>query len=265
MLTVVSGARTDVGLKRTVNEDAILEGPPAWVVADGMGGHAAGDVASRIIVDTLRDVTASFEGVIRPPDVQDALERANEAILAHERIHPGTRGMGSTVAGIVLTSVGDSAHWAIFNVGDSRVYRCFGGTMSRATVDHSEIEELVLAGSITEDEARVHAGRNVLTRSMGSDPAPQVDMWVLPQTPGERFVICSDGLTTELSDAEIAEVVLGDASPAAAVDRLLELTLAAGARDNTSVIVVDVCGDGGSDLDEETQPRIVLRSSDGND
>ena len=110
MLTVVSAARTDVGLRRSVNEDSILEGPPLWVVADGMGGHAAGDVASKIVVDTLRDLASSVRAVIRPGDVQNALEQANESILAHERVNPGTQGMGSTVAGIGQTTVGDAAH-----------------------------------------------------------------------------------------------------------------------------------------------------------
>ena len=259
MLTAVSGVRTDVGLKRDLNEDSVIVGPPLWAVADGMGGHAAGDVASRIVVETLGSLASSVRAVVRPADVQDALERANERILSHEKMHPGTRGMGSTVAGIAQVSVGDAAHWAIFNVGDSRVYRCFDRVMSRATTDHSEVEEMVLAGEITEDEARVHAGRNVVTRSMGTDPAPQVDLWVLPQTAGERFLICSDGLTTELPDTQIASVMLSDASPDEIAGRLLDMTLAAGARDNVSIIVVDVRGDE-SDIDEITQPRIAVRS-----
>ena len=241
MMRVVSAARTDVGLVRAVNEDSILVGPPLWAVADGMGGHAAGDVASRIVVETLAGLASG--GVIRPGDILDALGRANDRMLAHERWHPATWGMGSTVTGLAQVSVEGAPGWAVFNVGDSRVYRCEGQTMTRVTVDHSEVEELVRAGEITREEARVCPGRNAITRSMGTDPAPQADLWVFPQTAGERFLLCSDGVTTELSDAQIAGVMLGATDPSEAAGRLLELTLAAGGRDNTSVIIVDAVGD----------------------
>lgn len=258
MLTAVSGSRTDVGQRRGVNEDSILEDPPLWAVADGMGGHAAGEVASRIVVDALRRLVPVADG-LRPSDVQRALEQANTSILQFVGEHPDAAGMGSTVSGIAQVSVGDAGHWAIFNVGDSRVYRCSSGTMTRATVDHSETAEMVLDGLITEDEARTHRLRHVITRAMGTDPVPQVDMWVVPQTPGERFVVCSDGLTNELTDDEIAAVALSEDDPVAAADRLMSLAIAAGARDNTSVIVVDVLGEAIPDLDEKTLPHINLQ------
>ena len=257
MLTTVSGSRTDTGLHRVLNEDSILDGPQLWVVADGMGGHAAGDVASRIVIDSLRRLGSSGRA-IRPPELTSALDQANAAILAYADENPQAAGMGSTVAGVAQVTMGDEPHWAIFNVGDSRVYRCFGGVMARATTDHSEVEELILEGRITEDEARTHKLRNVITRSMGTDPAPQVDTWVLPQTPGERFLVCSDGLTTELTDPQIAEVLLSGADAGQAAETLLALVLAAGARDNVSIIVVDLLGDAENDLDEQTLPRVQV-------
>ena len=256
MLTTVSGARTDVGRRRVLNEDSILDGPHMWAVADGMGGHAAGDVASRLVIESLRQLAGASHAIVRPSDIPDALNQANETILHHTRLNPTTAGMGSTVAGLAEVVVGGQPHWAVFNVGDSRVYRCFGGAMSRATTDHSEVEELLMAGRLTEDEARTYEARNVITRSIGTDPAPEVDLWVLPQSPGERFLVCSDGLTSELDDSQIAEVLLSVADPGEAADRLMASTLEAGARDNVSIIVVDVFGDGPEDLDEKTLPKI---------
>jgi len=254
-LTVISGARTDVGLRREVNEDSIVVGPPVWAVADGMGGHAAGDVASRIVADALSGLIGLRSEELRPINVQEALKRANDRILAYTREHPKTRGMGSTVAGIVQVNLGDAPHWSIFNVGDSRVYRCFENKMSRVTVDHSEIEEMILSGEITEEEGRTHAGRNVITRSMGSDPAPVADLWVSPQTVGERFLICSDGLTTEVADHDIADILTTMEDPDRAAAALLDMTLEAGAHDNVSILVIDVLG-GGSEVVEITQPSV---------
>ena len=259
---IATAARSDVGLRRELNEDSILAGERIWVVADGMGGHAAGDVASAYAVSSLSAADGLPE--LRPADVLDAIADANRRILEHTQHDPQAAGMGTTIAGIASVQVGGAAHWAIFNVGDSRVYRCHSGSLSRATVDHSEIEELVMAGKITEDEARHHQSRNVITRSVGSDPAPQVDLWVMPQIPGERFLVCSDGVTSELPDDRIAAVVLHEPDPRAAADRLVDEALAAGGRDNISVIIVDLDAEredlGGQDYtDEVTLPRLRLQ------
>jgi protein phosphatase len=186
------------------------------------------------------------------------LGEANQRILDYAAHVPAAAGLGSTVAGIAQVVVGGADHWAVFNVGDSRVYRCQAGTMARATIDHSETEELILEGRISEDEARHHKLRNVITRSLGTDPSPRVDLWVLPQTPGDRFLVCSDGLTNELTDPEIARVLLPDPDPDHAAGVLLAGALAAGARDNVSVIVVDLAEPSGpaGDLDDDiTKPR----------
>jgi protein phosphatase len=227
-----------------------------WAVADGMGGHAAGDVASAYTIESLQEADRMPD--LRPADLLAAIATANQRILDHVRGEPESQGMGTTVAGVASVQVGGAAHWAIFNVGDSRVYRCSGSALSRATVDHSETEELVLAGKITEDEARHHKLRNVITRSVGSDPGPQVDLWVMPQTPGDRFLVCSDGVTSELADDAIASAILGEPDPRVAVDRLVAAALAAGGRDNTSAIILELAPVSDDVLEEATLPRIRI-------
>lgn len=253
MLEVTSGYRSDVGSVRALNEDAVLNGRHIWAVADGMGGHAAGDVASAIVIDVLAELDS--RSPLRPQDLGAAIAHANARILQHAAHSPESWGLGTTVAGVALVQVAGADHWAIFHIGDSRVYRCQGGQLARATVDHSETEELVMEGQITEEQARTHANRNVITRSVGTNPAPTLDLWMLPMTPGERFLICSDGLTSEVADGDIAAVVLGPADPTAAAHHLTELALAAGGRDNISVIVVDVAPAMIAEVDEITRPR----------
>lgn len=255
MLRVNCGFRTDVGRVRGHNEDSVLAGERLWAVADGMGGHAAGDVASALVIERLRVLDQTAE--IRPIDLLAALHEANAAILRHSDAFPETRGLGSTVTGVARVNVGGADHWAIFNVGDSRVYRVMGGTLARATIDHSETEELVLEGVITPEEARTHRLRNVITRSLGQPEPPQVDLWVLPQTAGERFLVCSDGLSGEIPDADIAALLQRFPDPAEAVDALVDAALAHGGRDNISVIVFNVEGSLESDIDEVTNPRVL--------
>lgn len=256
MPNVAVGVRTDVGRVRSLNEDAFLNGTRVWVVADGMGGHAAGDVASRLAVESLRELDKTDQ--LKPAGVNAAVARANAAVVAHGSQHPEARGMGTTVTGLAEVIVGGVPHWAVFNVGDSRVYRYAGGELRRATVDHSEVEELLAEGLIDAEQARIHPARNIITRSVGMRPAPSVDLWVLPQTPGERFLLCSDGLTSELDDDEIAAVLAAHPDPAEAADALVAAVLATQARDNVTVLVVDVRGAEDGSGDEITVPRSVL-------
>lgn len=256
MPDVAVGACTDVGHVRTLNEDAFLNGERVWVVADGMGGHAAGDVASRLAIESLRELDGT--GELKPARVNAAVARANAAVVAHGSQHPEARGMGTTVTGLAEVIVGGVPHWAVFNVGDSRVYRYAGGALQRATVDHSEVEELLAEGLIDAEQARIHPARHIITRSVGMRPAPSVDLWVLPQTPGERFLLCSDGLTSELDDDEIADVLAAHPNPAHAAAALVGAVLATEARDNVTVLVVDVRGAGDDAGDEITVPRNVL-------
>ncbi len=253
MLQVVSGHRSDVGRVRRLNEDAVLAGARIWAVADGMGGHAAGDVASRLVIEELGALDAS--GPLRPADLVRCIGGANDRIVRHGAEHPKATGLGTTVTGLALVSVGGADHWAVFNVGDSRVYRVMDGQLSRATIDHSETEELVLEGIITPEQARTHHARNVVTRSLGMPAAPEVDVWVLPQTPGERFLICSDGLTGELDDGAISAIV--DDHPAAgpAADALVTAAVRHGGRDNVSVVVVNVEGTLQTEAEGDTNPH----------
>jgi protein phosphatase len=192
-----------VGAVRAVNEDACLAAAHLALVADGMGGHARGDVASRIAIDAFRPLGSRTD--LTPDDIHRALKAANDGIVANGIDHPERSGMGTTLTGLALVEYAGSQHWLLFNVGDSRVYRVLAsGSASLLTHDHSEVQELVDAGRLTDAQARVHPLRNIVTRSLGTDPAPDVDVWIFPPSAADAFVVCSDGLTNELSDDEIA-------------------------------------------------------------
>ena len=210
-MSLTVGSRTHVGRVRSGNEDALIAEGGVYVVADGMGGHAAGEVASGIVVDAFRDLVGRTD--THPEEVRQRLEVANRRIRAAVVEDSSRAGMGTTAAGVVLVHTGGTAHWAVVNIGDSRVYRALGSTLRRVTVDHSEVQELQDAGLITAEEARTHPLRNVVTRSLGGHDLPKVDLWVLPPASDERFLICSDGLTNELTDDELAAVLLEGTDP----------------------------------------------------
>lgn len=238
MLTVSTGARTDVGRVRRLNEDSYVIGRRLWMVADGMGGHAAGDVASHLIAerfDRLRDAPT-----LRRGDIETALREANTAVVGYGISHPVAQGLGSTVTGLAGISTDAGERWLVFNVGDSRVYSWLGGELTRVTVDHSEVEELIAAGALTPDEGRVHPLRNVITRSLGSRLVPEPDYVERPQVPGERFVVCSDGLNSELTDVQIAAIMAQDADPQSTADALVAAALDAGGHDNVTVVVLQI-------------------------
>ena len=233
------GAASDVGAVREQNEDALLAEPPMFVVADGMGGHAAGEVAARVAIEQLAALKEHG-----PPDtdaVRAGVAAANAAILDWSREHPETAGMGTTVTGVCLGTDGGAPAWIVFNVGDSRVYRFADGELAQVTTDHSEVQELVAGGALAPEQARSYQRRNVVTRSLGSEPA-EPDVWVLKVVPGERFLVCSDGLTGEVDDDEIADLLRRDGDPQQAADDLVAAAVAAGGHDNVTVIVVDAAG-----------------------
>jgi protein phosphatase len=249
------GAVTNRGLVRPVNEDALLAEPPLFLVADGMGGHAAGDVASWTAVDSFVELIS--EGKITIEDTIGAVSTANTAILQVAAASPDKAGMGTTLSGLVSVLAGGSTHWLVLNVGDSRVYRLVGGLLEQLTVDHSEAEEMVTAGRLTREQARGYGRRNVVTRSLGTDPPPVADTWIFPPVAEERFLVCSDGLTNELTDSQIEDCLNGEPDPQRATERLLQMALSAGARDNVTVIVVDACDtDDGTGLGDTT-PRVA--------
>ncbi len=253
---IVTGAATDVGRVRSGNEDSHLVTERVFAVADGMGGHAAGDVASAIVVDGLAKLGAEAAAV-RPDDVRAHLVRLNDDILASVAHNPERSGMGTTVTGLCLVDFAGSPHWVVFNIGDTRVYRYAGGELSQLTADHSEVAELVAAGELTPEQAAVDPRRNVVTRALGSCTAPEPDLVVFPPVLGDRFLICSDGLTGELGDAAIAAVLAATPDPQAAADQLVHDAVAAGGHDNVTVVVVDHVAPGASPVDGETAPRKV--------
>jgi serine/threonine protein phosphatase PrpC len=202
-----------------------------------MGGHAAGDLASRLAVASLLRLSAEHPDP-QSQDVVRAISQANKDILAAVAESPDRFGMGTTLTGVAVTDADGDARWVVFNVGDSRVYRFADDALTQVTVDHSEVGELLAAGRLTEDEAKLYPRRNVVTRSLGTSPAPKPDVWVLEPVPGERFVICSDGLTLEVEEAEIADILRAEAVAQRAADRLVAQAVTAGGRDNVTVIVL---------------------------
>lgn len=247
------GAASHTGRVRRLNEDAYLARRHLALVADGMGGHACGDVASAHAVEALARIADREQ--LRPDEVQEAIGRANEAILTASR-EPGRGGMGTTLSGVALVDFGGSPHWLVFNIGDSRVYRVAHGTATQLTVDHSEVAELVALGRLSADEALRHPLRHVITRSLGTDPAPAPDVWIFPPGPdGDVFVACSDGLTNELTDTEIAAIVSAARGPRDAAAMLVDAAVEAGGRDNVTAVVLSAPPNADDDLDVATTPK----------
>ncbi len=260
--SIEMGLATDVGRVRRHNEDTAAAEGTVYVVADGMGGHAAGEVASRIAAEAVTELAAHPTLQVR--DIVAQLTEANRRILESAARHPEQTGMGTTVAGLAVVSMGGSRHWAVFNVGDSRVYRCIDGELSQVTADHSEVWELVERGLITPEQAAHHPARNIVTRSLGREPMGVVDTWVFPPYPGEVFVICSDGLSNELPRERIEQILSEHPHADEAAEALVRAAVDAGGRDNVTVIVVQSPGDElDLDIDEDTTPRDQVNGSTG--
>jgi PPM family protein phosphatase len=239
------GAATDVGLVRAVNEDSYLSAPPVFVVADGMGGHQGGDVASRIVVEEFARVADEGYDPRRGADVIAAtlrdIQGRIEQYAAAQRAKSGEDFQAGTTAVVgLLVEDDEGAKWLLANLGDSRIYRYAAGSLEQVSVDHSVVQELVDAGSITREEAAVHPARHVITRALGGAEFADADYFLLPLPQVERLLLCSDGINGMIDDAQIAEILgrTGDAQDAA--DRLVAAALDAGGRDNATAVVVDV-------------------------
>ena len=233
--TFETGQATDVGRVRSVNEDSFLSRPEAglWVVADGMGGHAAGDFASRTIVQQLYSIGLSGS----PDDFQarfmDRLGRANDEIKEHAAaLDKGA--IGATLVALLVQGPDYACIWS----GDSRIYRLRDGALQQQTRDHTEVQALLDAGSITEQEAETWPRRNVITRAIGVSDDPQCDVVAGVLNPGDVFLLCSDGLTEHSSDDDLCRTLLQSSSPEAACQELIEMTLDKGAKDNVTTVVV---------------------------
>lgn len=238
-------ARSDTGAVRQLNEDSYLAQDPVFVVADGMGGHARGELASATAVESL---ARTLQPGTRPtPDeVIAAIDEANAAVRALSSMdESGAAVAGTTITGIVRVRTPELAaeQWMVVNVGDSRVYSWRDGQLRQLTVDHSAVQELFDAGLISREQAAVHPERNIITRALGAEDFVDTDSDLLDEHEGEAFLICSDGLTRELSDARIAEILSAGGSDVA--DRLVEAAIEAGGHDNvTAVVVTSLRGSG---------------------
>ena len=239
------GAASDVGLVRTVNEDSFLVAPPVFVVADGMGGHSGGDVASQIVVEEFARLAAHYDPGRGAEHVADAFARAQARIVEYSEVHrklePGWHA-GTTAVVAVLVYDEGVTKWLLANVGDSRIYRLTEGRLTQISVDHSVVQELIDAGQITHDQAAVHPERHVITRALGSPEGIAPDFFLLPLGSVERLLLCSDGVTGMIEDTEIEDILGTVPDPRDAADRLVRAAVAAGGRDNATAIVVDVVG-----------------------
>ena len=245
------GARSDVGLVRGHNEDSFLLRTPLFMVSDGMGGHAAGEVASSIAVETVGE---QAPGTADDVLLGAAVEAANMAVIQAAEQGIGKPGMGCTVTAVLI----EKNKMAVAHVGDSRAYVLRQGTLVRVTHDHSYVEELVDSGQITADEARTHPSRSIITRALGSDPDMYADHFSLEVNDGDRIILCSDGLSSMISDAEIESLAVSSATPQQAADNLVAAALTAGGSDNVTVVVVDVLNDGIADA---ARKRLLRRAS----
>jgi len=237
-LTVLrSGSATDVGRVRTVNEDLALESLTLFAVADGMGGHVGGEIAARTAIDTLQ---AEFARKPSAEGLAGAIHEANRAVWERSRADLDLRGMGTTMIAAALVATDDGDRLVLANVGDSRAYRLHGDELVQLTTDHSVAEELVARGELSEAEAAVHPHRHILTRALGIQSDVAVDVWEVVPEEGDRFLLCSDGLTNEVPAEQITHVLTETRDPNEAAGILVDLANQAGGNDNITVVVLDV-------------------------
>ena len=242
------GAFSDVGMVRQQNEDSFLAEETLFVVADGMGGHNAGEVASALAVTTLK--AGARLGIDDAEVFRELVQQANSAIYTASLDDSTQSGMGTTVTALSIVE-GEEPRVLVANVGDSRAYLWRSGVLSRLSVDHSYVQELVNEGIITPEAARVHPRRNIVTRALGIDRSVNVDVFTHFVRTGDRIVLCSDGLVDEVADNEISQVLGQHTDPQETAEALVMVANTNGGRDNTTVIVVDV-------LDDISEPIAVV-------
>ena len=234
------GASTDTGMVRQQNEDSFAAEENLFIVADGMGGHNAGEVASALAVTTV--MSGGRMGINTMDEFRDLVQRANTAIYTASLDDSSQRGMGTTLTALSIVA-GVEPKVLVANVGDSRTYLLRNGALTRMSVDHSYVQELVNEGIITPEEARVHPRRNIVTRALGIDRSVAVDVFMHTVRTGDRVVLCSDGLVDEVADSEILKVLTQHTDPQETSEALVMVANANGGRDNTTVIVVDILDD----------------------
>jgi protein phosphatase len=257
MTLLRSGSATDTGLVRSVNQDMALASANLFAVADGMGGHAGGEVAARLAVDA---VTVAFGRHPTGAGLAEAVSEANTVVWQHSLENPELRGMGTTFTAVGLVNEDGEDLLALVNVGDSRAYRFHEGELTQLTTDHSLAEEMVRSGELTSVEAEVHPHRHILTRALGVSEDVNVDLWRIVPVRGDRFLLCSDGLTNELDSTQISEVLSSISDPEKATELLVQAARTHGGSDNITAVVVDVVvGDADGD---SAAPAVAAVASD---
>jgi protein phosphatase len=247
-MRVEVGHTTDIGRVRERNEDSILIAPPLYVVADGMGGHRGGQVASRVALETLESLASQGSGTL-PENVHGANKAVWDRSVEDERL----AGMGTTLTGAQI----DGASALIAHVGDSRAYLLRDGELRQLTADHTLVARMVKSGEITEAEAEVHPHKNVLTRALGTDEQVEVDEDTITLIDGDRLLLCSDGLTGMVTEDQIQAILENSEKPQQAADRLVKAANRAGGIDNISVVVLAAIGEG----DEAPPPPARRRAA----
>jgi protein phosphatase len=239
-MSVLVGAATDVGRVRERNEDGFLSQEPLFAVADGMGGHRGGSVASKLALEVLSQMGGdSMSGDGAAQGLAEMVTQANEAVLERASEQPRLSGMGTTLTAIVV----QPGRLHLAHVGDSRAYLLRDGDLRQLTEDHSLVQRMVKEGKLTPEEAEVHPHRSVLTRALGVEPELEVDKETLDVRPGDRVLLCSDGLTTMVSEEEIEQLLSEHQNPQEAAEALVATANEAGGVDNITAVVIDVVDD----------------------
>ena len=257
MTRLAWGSASDTGRVRQGNEDALLTTDGLFAVADGMGGHQAGEVASHLALETL---AVAFD-VAGTEVLVSAVEQANSALVERAATDPGLAGMGTTLCAMALVDLGERDAIAVVNVGDSRLYLLSDGVLHQITEDHSLVATLQRQGRLTAEEAAVHPQRNILTRALGIDGTVLVDSWEMVPVVGDRYLLCSDGLFNEVDESRIAAVLRRLADPTEASRELIRLANDAAGRDNITCVIVDVLDDDGREPSAAGDTRITSHRS----
>jgi PPM family protein phosphatase len=237
------GARTDVGRVREGNEDGFVASEPLFAVADGMGGHQGGEVASKVALETLQKAA---DGTA---DLAEVVQEANRAVFTRASQDPALLGMGTTLTAVLV----EEHRLHLAHVGDSRMYLARDGRLERITRDHTVVEEMVEQGRLTPEEAAIHPQRSIVTRALGVEEDIQVDELDLDVRPGDRVLLCSDGLTGMVDEGEILRLLTEHRNAQAATDALVDAANRAGGQDNITAVILDVVGD-----DTGTAPQAAV-------
>ncbi len=256
------GAQTDVGRRRGHNEDCYGMRFPLFVVADGMGGHKAGEVAASIAVEEMMTL-AEDEDFVAAPRISEAVARAAQRV---DKLGTGISAPGSTLTGLAVSTHRAFPVARVFNIGDSRTYLLSQGDFQQLTRDHSQVQELIDSGTVTDVQARALPMHNVITRALGAGSGEHVlaDQFLVPLTTGDRFIMCTDGLSGEVTDSLIEMVSRAVQDPQELAEELVTMALNAGGKDNVTVVVVDIV-DAGPVFDDVEGEEATQSTGDANE